>query len=118
MTAVDRLHGGFVHPRRVQVLAAHAARLVPPRAHVLDVGTGDGRIAAALGTARPDLRIEGIDVLVRPDAAIPVGPFDGRAIPRGAGSVDVVTLIDVLHHADDPRRCWRRRRAWRARASS
>jgi ubiquinone/menaquinone biosynthesis C-methylase UbiE len=100
--AVDRLHGDLVHPRRVRVLVAHAARLVPAGAHVLDVGTGDGRIAAALGAARPDLRIEGIDVLVRPDAAIPVGAFDGRVIPREARSVDVVTLVDVLHHADDP----------------
>jgi SAM-dependent methyltransferase len=99
---VDRLHGGLVHPRRVRVLAAHAARLVPGGAHVLDVGAGDGRLAAALGAARPDLRIEGLDVLVRPDAAIPVSAFDGRVIPREAASVDVVILVDVLHHADDP----------------
>ena len=100
--AFDRLHGDLVHPRRVRVLVAHAARLVPAGAHVLDVGSGDGRIAAALAAARPDVRIEGIDVLVRPGAAIAVGPFDGRVIPRSTGSVDVVTLIDVLHHADDP----------------
>jgi len=102
IAATDRLHGNLVHPRRVTVLAAHASRVVPGGAHVLDVGTGDGRIAAALGAARPDLRIEGIDVLVRPDAAIPVSAFDGRVIPFPTGSVDVVTLFDVLHHADDP----------------
>jgi hypothetical protein len=28
--------------------------------------------------------------------------FDGRTIPRATASVDVVTLFDVLHHADDP----------------
>jgi SAM-dependent methyltransferase len=102
MNTADGLHGRLVHPRRVQVLAAHAARLVPNGARVLDVGTGDGRIAAALVAARPDLRVEGIDVLVRRDAAIPVAPFDGRSIPLPARSVDVVTLFDVLHHADDP----------------
>jgi len=102
MAATDRLHGGLVHPRRVRVLASHASRVVPGDAHVLDVGTGDGRIAAALGAARPDLRIEGIDVLVRPDAGIPVAAFDGRTIPFPSRSVDVVTLFDVLHHADDP----------------
>ena len=96
------LHQTFVHPRRVRVLAEHASRLVPRDARVLDVGTGDGRIAAALAERRRDLRIEGIDVLVRADAAIPVAPFDGRSIPLPSRSVDVVTLFDVLHHADDP----------------
>jgi len=86
----------------VQVIAAHASRLVPGGAHVLDVGTGDGRIAATLGALRPDLRIEGVDVLVRADAAIPVTAFDGRAIPRPSRSVDVVTMFDVVHHAEDP----------------
>jgi SAM-dependent methyltransferase len=104
MRAAHALHGGLVHPRRVRVLAAHAAGLVPDGAHVLDVGTGDGRIAAALAARRPDLRIEGIDVLVRPGTAIPVAGFDGRAIPLPSRSVDVVTMFDVVHHADDPER--------------
>ena len=102
MTLVDSVHGGLVHSRRVRVLAALAARLVPESARVLDVGTGDGRIAAALAESRPDVAIEGMDVLVRPDAAIPVSRFDGCTIPRSDASVDVVTLFDVLHHADDP----------------
>jgi SAM-dependent methyltransferase len=102
MTFTDIVHGRLVHPRRVQVLAEHAARLIPPRAVVLDVGTGDGRIPAALAERRPDLCVHGIDVVIRKGAAIPVVRFDGRTIPLAAGSVDVVTFFDVLHHADDP----------------
>ena len=102
MNLVGRVHGRFVHSRRVRVIAALAGRLVPQGARVLDIGTGDGQIAAALAANRPDVSIEGLDVLVRPDAAIPVTRFDGRTIPRAAASVDVVTLFDVLHHADDP----------------
>jgi len=102
MSLVGRAHDGLVRTRRVRVLAALAGRLVPHGARVLDVGSGDGQIAATLAASRPDLSIEGVDVLVRPNTAIPVARFDGRTIPHTDGSVDVVTLFDVLHHADDP----------------
>jgi len=102
MTFMDMVHGGVVHPRRARVLAEHAARIIPRDAHVLDVGTGDGLLAAAIAKRRPDLRIEGLDVMARADTASPVTPFDGRVIPRAADSVDVVAFFDVLHHADEP----------------
>ncbi len=59
-------------------------------------------MTAAIAVRRPDVHIEGIDVLVRDDASIPVSAFDGRMIPKATGSVDVVTFFDVLHHADEP----------------
>jgi SAM-dependent methyltransferase len=50
---------------------------------------------------RSDLSIRGIDVLVREGSKIPVEHFDGRTIPYGNASFDVVMFIDVLHHAED-----------------
>lgn len=102
MTLADSIHGRFVHPRRINVLAEHASQLIPSGARVLDVGSGDGLLAAAIGERRPDLRIAGIDVLVRTHASIEVAAFDGRTIPAASGSVDVVTFFDVLHHAENP----------------
>lgn len=102
MSLLGRLHGGFVHNRRVTMLAQHIAELLPPNAQVLDVGCGDGTLSARLVALRPDIQIEGLDVLVRPNTAIPVRHFDGIRIPYQDASVDVVLMVDVLHHTDDP----------------
>jgi 2-polyprenyl-3-methyl-5-hydroxy-6-metoxy-1,4-benzoquinol methylase len=102
MTIVTRLHDRRIHPRRVQVLRDHFAELLPSNARVLDVGCGDGLLAHLLTDVRPDVEISGIDVLVRPETRIPVRQFDGRVIPYGPAAFDVVLLVDVLHHMDDP----------------
>jgi SAM-dependent methyltransferase len=75
---------------------------MPADARVLDVGCGDGLLAKIIGDARPDLTLEGIDVLVRGGTHIPVRAFDGRHIEAADASYDVVTFVDVLHHTDDP----------------
>jgi SAM-dependent methyltransferase len=102
MKGTELIHDRYVHGRRVRVLGDHIAELLPPGASVLDVGCGDGLLAGRLLQLRPDLRIRGIDTLVRDRTEIPVEPFDGRAIPGADGSVDVVLFVDVLHHTDDP----------------
>jgi SAM-dependent methyltransferase len=99
---LDTVHGGLVHERRVHVLGRHLAELIPEGARVVDVGCGDGRIDALIRERRPDLEISGMDIGVRDDAQIPVREFDGLSIPLEDRSVDVVMLVDVLHHADDP----------------
>lgn len=95
----DLLHGRAVYGRRIRVLARHVAELLPPNASVLDVGSGDGRLAGRILTLRPDVRIRGVDVLLRPTVSIPVDRFDGTHLPCPDGAYDVVMLVDVLHHA-------------------
>lgn len=100
--AIERVHDLVVFTRRVRVLAAHLADQLDHGARVLDVGCGDGSIARSVMDVRPDVRIVGIDVLVRPRTHIEVRAFDGRQIPFDGMSFDAVTLVDVLHHAVDP----------------
>jgi SAM-dependent methyltransferase len=92
----------LVHQRRVRVLSGHLAEVTPSNAQVLDVGCGDGLIGALIREHRPDVDMSGIDIAVRGDTHIPVREFDGVSIPVEDQGADVVMLVDVLHHADDP----------------
>jgi SAM-dependent methyltransferase len=102
MNPLSWLHGSYIHVRRVAVLSKHLAALLPKNASVLDVGCGDGELAARLRQLRPDVKVEGIEVLAREHAVIPIRIFDGVRVPYEDASVDVVMLVDVLHHTDDP----------------
>ncbi len=102
MSLIEHVHGGYVHTRRVRVLAEHLCRVLPEQATVLDIGCGDGLLSRQVQDRRPDLRISGIDVLVRERTHIPVAPFDGQRIPLADGVVDVAMFVDVLHHTSDP----------------
>lgn len=88
--------------RRVWVLSRHLARAIPGRGTVLDIGCGDGQIAMALTRLRPDLKVEGVDIVPRPRTLIPVTHYDGTTLPLPDRSVDYVTIVDVLHHTTDP----------------
>lgn len=99
---LGEVHNRLVFGRRVRRLAAALVERLPHGARVLDVGCGSGDLAALVMSMRPDLRIEGIDVLVRPGTAIPVTAFDGTHIPFADSSFDAAIVVDVLHHTDDP----------------
>jgi SAM-dependent methyltransferase len=101
MKPTERIHAGYVHKRRVRVLSGHLAGLMPPNARILDVGCGDGLLSRLIADARADVEVTGVDVLGRDEAWIPVQQFDGRTVPFGDGTFDVVMFVDVLHHTDD-----------------
>lgn len=102
MGIIAKLHASSVFPRRVKRLTDLIGGLLPPKAHVLDIGSGDGSIASSIMEHRPDVKIEGIDVLVRRETKIPTRAYDGRVIPFPEHSFDVAMFVDVLHHTDCP----------------
>ena len=102
MQWIARLHARRVEGRRTHVLADRLAKVIPQRCSVLDVGCGDGRVGKEILRRRPDLKIEGVEVLVRDAVEIPVQPFDGVHLPFPDRHFDVVLFTDVLHHTADP----------------
>ena len=101
-SVVGAVHDQFISSRRARVLADHLASLIPPGSRVLDVGCGDGTIDRLIKERQPNVSIEGIDTLLRPEAHISVRPFDGENIPYSDSSFDVAMFVDVLHHTLDP----------------
>lgn len=104
MSGIEGLHERWIFRRRVAVLAEAVGTALAPLVPgtLLDVGCGDGRITRDVADRLPGLRVEGIDVLVRPQSLIPVQRYDGCHLPCADASFDVVMAVDVLHHADDP----------------
>jgi SAM-dependent methyltransferase len=102
MSWVETIHGRYVHDRRSRVLSSHLAKFIPENVLVLDVGSGDGLLGQLISQIRPDVTIQGIDVLVRPRTHIPTEKYDGERIPYGDTSFDGVMFVDVLHHTTDP----------------
>lgn len=100
--ALNKVHDTLIFNRRVEVLARALAAAIPTGGTVLDLGCGDGQVAVGLMAQRPDLKVEGVDVLKRPVTHIPVTLYDGATLPFADGSFDYVTIVDVLHHTDDP----------------
>ena len=101
-SAIGKAHESLVFDRRVKVLIESIGSLVPSGSKLLDVGTGDGQIAKAIGEQQADVDVRGIDIMLRKKTHIPVEIFDGTTMPLEDKSVDVVTFVDVLHHTDDP----------------
>jgi SAM-dependent methyltransferase len=99
-----KVHGKAVFDRRIEVLTRTLADFIPANARVLDIGCGSGTLARRIMALRPDIRIEGIDVLVRPGTEIPVTEFDGDTIPWADGHFDIALFVDVLHHTEAPAR--------------
>jgi SAM-dependent methyltransferase len=102
MNLIEAAHDRFAVGRRARTLAGKLAAIIPPGATLLDVGSGDGLIAILMKENRPDIAVCGTDVLARLRTHIPITLFDGQTIPFPDASFDVLTIVDVLHHTEDP----------------
>jgi 2-polyprenyl-3-methyl-5-hydroxy-6-metoxy-1,4-benzoquinol methylase len=86
---------------------------VAPASRVLEIGCGDGAMAAAIRRVMPEVELLGID----PGSPAPGRMFEGdrtgvefrpvtttRLIEDGTAPFDLVVLCDVVHHVRDAER--------------
>src|SRR5437870_1657886 len=84
-------------------LVSNVSPLLPDEAaSILDIGCGNGLFSCKLMSAKPNLRISGVETLPRDGCLIDCETFNGGALPFPDSSFDHVLLINVLHHADNP----------------
>jgi SAM-dependent methyltransferase len=109
MSALDRalrplfrFHHRAIHVPRVERISRALAAQIGRARSLLDVGCGDGSVAQAIGAAVGAEEVAGVDVLVRPETAMPVTPYDGEHLPFPDGAFEAVVLSDVLHHCPRP----------------
>jgi SAM-dependent methyltransferase len=89
------------HGRRVAAsLSSHLGQVES----LLDIGCGDGRNTKRLAELCGARTIAGVDVTIRKETLIDVSQYDGKNVPFPDRSFDAVTLVDVLHHCEDPQR--------------
>src|SRR5262245_60621750 len=95
-------HSLLVKSRRTSKLSEAIVRLLNEGQLVgVDVGCGGGEISRLIESHRPGTRIIGVDVVSHNHESKRFAICDGSELPFRDGSVNVVMLIDVLHHADD-----------------
>lgn len=99
---VGKFHGKVVVQRRIAVLAEKLGAMIAPGSRLLDIGCGDGKLAALLRDAVPGLKVEGVEVHPRNGCAIPCRYFDGSHLPFPDRCFDCCLLVDVIHHMKDP----------------
>jgi ubiquinone/menaquinone biosynthesis C-methylase UbiE len=108
----DRFATRFERRLRNRIAADVAALRLPAGAHVLDVGTGPGRLPVEIARHNPQVWVTGLDVsprmieaaraAIEPGQQVIAEVGDVGRLPYRDGSVDLVVSTLSQHHWPDP----------------
>ena len=90
-----------VYRHRARWTARRVRPFIQPGERVLDVGAGDCRLAELL-RRKAGCEVACVDVGDCNKTSLPLKLYDGRRLPFADRSFDVLLLIFVLHHSEDP----------------
>jgi ubiquinone/menaquinone biosynthesis C-methylase UbiE len=107
----DRFATRMERSLRARIAADVAALRLPAGAHVLDVGTGPGRLPVEIARRSPQVRVTGLDVsprmieaakaAIEPGQQVVAEVGDVARLPYRDGSVDLVVSTLSQHHWPD-----------------
>jgi SAM-dependent methyltransferase len=106
VSLMRRLHAP-IYRFRLRELVKRITPLLRGGERVLDVGCGFGALGRAImehPACPAGVEVRGLERVARDQRLVRVDEYDGRTIPYGDESFDVVILADVLHHEADPHR--------------
>jgi len=98
---LQHLYNITLRNRRLNKFTEILTPYMPENAVILDLGCGNGDLAAHLQKNKKGLQFVGLEIKPREDAAIPIMAYDGTMIPYEDNHFDYVMLVTVLHHTDD-----------------
>lgn len=102
MKLFKSLHDKYVFKRRIQVISNEICAQLPNKElSIIDIGCGDGTISSMIANQKKGISYKGIDIMARPQCAIPFSTYDGEHIPSADASFDAAQFVDVLHHVPD-----------------
>jgi len=87
----------FMFPPRINYLEKCLVKYMTSGEEMLDIGAGDGKLAARIAN-KTSVRIVGCDVVLQPEPEIKVVAYDGVTLPFADNSFECVMLVDMLHH--------------------
>jgi 2-polyprenyl-3-methyl-5-hydroxy-6-metoxy-1,4-benzoquinol methylase len=94
-----RTHDHIIYQRRIRAIANAISPLIPS-GKILDVGCGNGELAAYLMSKRSDIEVIGLEVILRPNASIPTVAYGGGCFPFAHQAYSSVLIADTLHHIE------------------
>ena len=101
------LNEKMLFPMRIHYLTKILTPYLSESPMILDLGTSNGSLAANIKQVlnKRSLTPEfiGCDTHIQPENFIPIVRYDGSSLPFKDNHFDTVMIIDVFHHADNPR---------------
>jgi len=100
-STLKSLNERVLFPLRIKYLTQILIPYLKDSGTVLDLGSSDGKLASSI-QKHLNVQIIGCDTYIQPKTFIPVVQYDGQHLPFKDNSFDVVTIVDVFHHAANP----------------
>jgi SAM-dependent methyltransferase len=106
MFLYNKFHTRCILPKRCRIIARAIADILPEKENgfsLLDVGSREGKVTRSIYKLRKEkfFEVQTADICDTQNSGFKHTVFDGKKLPFPSDRFDIVSFIDVLHHAED-----------------